>query len=126
MSGIPRGQSGGAGMRLKSWRQWSQVPWRQSAHDHRQPCLQRLPPPAELRQFRRFGRIAAGPSETACQTAKHSGTLSNKMESERRFFKRSADRFVTVRWRRLNHKSKGAAWEDAMLDTPSQSAEDVR
>jgi len=48
------------------------------------------------------------------------------MESERRFFKRSADRFVTVRWRRLNHKSKGAAWEDAMLDTPSQSAEDVR
>ena len=76
--------------------------------------------------FRHFGRIAAGPSETACQTGKHSGTLSNKMVSERRFFKRAADRFVTIRRRRLHHENKGAAWEDAMLDTPSQSAEDVR
>ena len=66
------------------------------------------------------------PSETACQTGRHSGTLSNKMGSERRFFKRAADRFVTIRRRRLHHKNKGAAWEDAMLDTPSQSAEDVR
>jgi 3-dehydroquinate synthase len=48
------------------------------------------------------------------------------MVSERRFFKRAADRFVTIRRRRLHHKNKGAAWEDAMLDTPSQSAEDVR
>lgn len=35
--------------------------------------------------FRGFGRIAAGPSETACQTGKHNGTLCNKMGSERRF-----------------------------------------
>ena len=27
----------------------------------------------------RFGRYWGGPSETACQTGKHSGTLSNKM-----------------------------------------------
>ena len=40
-----------AGKRGKSWRQRSEVPWRQSDHDHRQHCLQRLPPPAELRQF---------------------------------------------------------------------------
>jgi 3-dehydroquinate synthase len=48
------------------------------------------------------------------------------MGSERRFSKRAADRFVTIRRRRLHHKNEGAAWEDAMLDTPSQSTEDVR
>ena len=46
--------------------------------------------------------ISQRPSETACQTGKHSGTLSNKMVSERRFFKRAADRFVTIRRRRLH------------------------